>query len=148
MGLPQNEIAVAARATTIAAMPKSSSKQPKLVADLDAKLAPLGHFRARPMFGGYGLYLDGTIFGLIAWDKVWLRVDDRSRPAFENAGMEPFTYSRSSKAVTLTYFRCPDPVLADAGKLRKWAKEARRASLERQKPTRRRASRPRISDLG
>ena len=118
-------------------MPKPPSKQQQLVAALDAKLAPLGHFRARPMFGGYGLYLDGVIFGLIAWEKVWLRVDDRSRPGFEKAGMEPFTYSRRSQAVTLTYFRCPDAVLAEGAQLRKWAKEARRASLERkaaQKP--------------
>ena len=116
---------------------KPPSPQQKLAAELDAKLAPLGHFRARPMFGGYGLYLDGVIFGLIAWDKVWLRVDDKSRPAFQKAGMEPFTYSRESKAVTLTYFRCPDDVLADGAKLRKWAKEASRASVERQKPRKR-----------
>ena len=118
-------------------MAKPLSKQHRLVPDLDAKLAPLGHFRARPMFGGYGLYLDGVIFGLIGWDKVWLRVDDKSRPAFEKAGMEPFTYSRETNAVTLTYFRCPDDVLADGAKLRKWAKEARRASVERQKPRKR-----------
>ena len=48
-------------------MAKPPSPQQNRVADLDAKLAPLGHFRARPMFGGYGLYLDGVIFGLIGW---------------------------------------------------------------------------------
>jgi len=116
-------------------MAKPPTQQQKLVAELDAKLAPLGHFRARPMFGGYGLYLDGAIFGLVAWDKIWLRVDDKSRPAFEKAGMEPFTYSRDSKAVSVAYFRCPDSVLGDGAKLRKWATEARRASVER-KPAR------------
>src|SRR4051794_10636518 len=125
-------------------MAKPPTKQQKLVAALDAKLAPLGHFRARPMFGGYGLYLDGVIFGLLAGDKVWLRVDDKSRPVFEKAGMEPFAYSRNSEAVTLTYFRCPNSVLAEGAKLRKWVKEARRASLERksaQKPARRKPGR-------
>ena len=131
-------------------MAKPPTTQQQLVDELDAKLAPLGHFRARAMFSGYGLYLDGVIFGLIAWDKLWLRVDDRSRPAFQKAGMEPFTYSRRSKAVTLTYFRCPDPVLADAAKLRKWAKEARRASVERPKTAgkRRESRRPRIPRPG
>jgi DNA transformation protein len=120
-------------------MPKPPSKQQKLVEELDIKLAPLGHFRALRMFSGYGLYLDGAIFGLVARDRLWLRVDDRSRPDFQKAGMEPFAYSRDGKSVSLTYFRCPAPVLADPPKLRKWAKEARRASVERMKPARKRS---------
>ncbi|WP_395022649.1 TfoX/Sxy family protein [Dongia sp.] len=119
-------------------MPKPPSLQQKLVDEIDAKLAPLGHFRARPMFGGYGLYLDGVIFGLVAWDRLWLRVDDRSRPDFEQAGMPPFAYSRGGASVSLSYFRCPDPVLGDSAKLRKWVREARRASVERPKPRRKR----------
>jgi DNA transformation protein len=115
----------------VSQMAKPPPKHQTLIADLDAKLAPLGHFRARPMFGGYGLYLDGAIFGLIGWDKVWFRVDDKSRPDYLKAGMEPFTYSRDRRAVTMAYFRCPDAILGDGAKLRKWAKEARRASVER-----------------
>ena len=131
-----------------APMPKPPSQQQKLVDEIDTKLAPLGHFRALRMFSGYGLYLDGVIFGLIARDRLWLRVDDRSRPDFQKAGMEPFAYSRDGKSVSLTYFRCPDLVLADPAKLRKWAKEARRASLERKKPTRKRPTgRPRNRSL-
>jgi DNA transformation protein len=75
-------------------MPKPPSPQQKLVDAIDIKLAPLGHFRALRMFSGYGLYLDGVIFGLVARDRLWLRVDDRSRPDFQKAGMEPFAYSR------------------------------------------------------
>jgi DNA transformation protein len=130
-------------------MPKPPSQQQKLVDEIDTKLAPLGHFRALRMFSGYGLYLDGVIFGLIARDRLWLRVDDRSRPGFQKAGMEPFAYSRDGKSVSLTYFRCPDPVLADPAKLRKWAKEARRASVERKKPARKSGGgRPRSRSLG
>ncbi|MBK8160763.1 MAG: TfoX/Sxy family protein [Rhodospirillaceae bacterium] len=43
----------------------------KLVATLGAKLAPLGPFLARPMFGGFGLYIDGLIFGIMALDQVY-----------------------------------------------------------------------------
>jgi DNA transformation protein len=131
-------------------MPKQASHQQSLVNEIDTKLAPLGHFRALRMFSGYGLYLDGVIFGLVARDRLWLRVDDRSRPDFEKAGMEPFAYSRDGKSVSLTYFRCPDPVLADPAKLRKWAKDARRASAERPKSVRKRprSRRPRNYDLG
>ena len=121
-------------------MAKPAPAETRLIAELDAKLAPLGHFRARRMFGGWGLYLDDAIFGLMAWGKVWFRVDDRNRPDYQKAGMEPFTYSRETRAVTMTYFRCPDPVLADAAKLRQWAKAARRASVERKSGGKRRAS--------
>ena len=131
-------------------MPKPPSPQQKLVDEIDIKLAPLGHFRALRMFSGYGLYLDGVIFGLVARDRLWLRVDDRSRPDFQKAGMEPFAYSKDGKSVSLTYFRCPDPVLADPAKLQKWAKEARRASVDRPKSARKRTHtrRPRNSGLG
>lgn len=131
-------------------MPKLPSPQQQLVDAIDIKLAPLGHFRALRMFSGFGLYLDGVIFGLVARDRLWLRVDDRSRPNFQKAGMEPFAYSRDGKSVSLTYFRCPDPVLADGAKLRQWAKEARRASIERPKSARRRSrsNHPRNRSLG
>ena len=119
-------------------MSKPPSPQQKLVDEIDIKLASLGHFRALRMFSGFGLYLDGVIFGLVARDRLWLRVDDRSRPDFEQAGMEPFAYSRDGKSVSLTYFGCPDAVLRDPAKLRKWAKEARRASAERPKSARKR----------
>ena len=110
---------------------------------LALKLAPLGDFRARRMFSGRGLYLDGVIFGLLLRGILWLRVDDRSRPDFKKEGSEPFSYSRPGKTVVVgSYFRCPDPVLADAAKLRRWCKEARRASVER-KPQAKSRPRPR-----
>jgi DNA transformation protein len=101
-------------------MVKPPTPQQKLVDEIDTKLAPLGHFRALRMFSGYGLYLNGVIFGLVARDRLWLRVDDRSRPNFQTAGMEPFAYTREGTSVSLAYFRCPDPMLADPAKLRKW----------------------------
>jgi len=40
----------------------------ELLDHLTDQLAPLGEARGRPMFGGYGVYLDGLIIGLIAFD--------------------------------------------------------------------------------
>lgn len=92
-----------------------------LVAELDAKLASLGPFRARAMFSGYGLYLDGVIFGLVLRAGFYLKVDDVNRPAFAAAGSEPFRYEKRTGEVTIdSYWRCPAPVLADGGTLREW----------------------------
>jgi DNA transformation protein len=107
-----------------------------LIAQLDRKLAPLGHIATRRMFSGYAAYLDGTVFALILRGKLWLRVDDKTRPDFVKAGMKPFAYTqtKSGKVIAVeSYYQCPDLVLADAAKLRRWAKEARRASAERNK---------------
>ncbi len=108
----------------------------KLVAALGTKLAPLGPFRARQMFGGFGLYIDGMIFGLMARDQVFLKVDDQNRPAFESAGSAPFRYETARGETTITsYWRCPDAVLRDATKLQLWVTAAlpasRRAQLKK-----------------
>jgi DNA transformation protein len=107
-----------------------------LIAQLDKKLAPLGHVRARRMFSGYGVYLDGVVFALVLHGKIWLRVDDQTRPDFVRAGMKPFSYTRPSSGKVIaveSYYQCPEAVLADGAKLRRWCKEARRASAERNK---------------
>ena len=110
-----------------------------LIAQLDRKLAPLGHIRARRMFSGYGVYLDGVVFALVLRGKLLLRVDDKTRPDFVKAGMKPFSYTRPSTGKTIrveSYYECPADVLADGAKFRRWAKEARRASAERAKKPR------------
>ena len=48
-------------------------------------LAPLGTVRARPMFGGHGLTLDGHFIALIAFDRLYLKTDALSRPRFAEA---------------------------------------------------------------
>ena len=42
----------------------------ELLDHLTDQLAPLGDARGRPMFGGYGVYLDGLIIGIIAFDSI------------------------------------------------------------------------------
>lgn len=115
-------------------MTKSEIPNAKLIKDLDAKLAPLGHFHSKRMFGGQGVYLDDVIFGLLFGGELWLRVDDRNRADFEKAGMEPFTYERSDgKQVSITYWSCPPKVLRDGKLLQAWVARSRAASAERKK---------------
>ena len=94
----------------------------ELLDHLVDQLAPLGEARGRPMFGGYGVYLDGLIIGLIAFDGFYLKVDDRNRPDFEAAGSAPFSYDTKSGTNTITaYWEVPADVLEDAEQLRAWA---------------------------
>jgi len=43
------------------------------------------------MFGGYGIFLDGSMFALITRDnRLFLKADDINRPQFEQLDLEPF----------------------------------------------------------
>lgn len=100
-----------------------------IVAELEGKLTPLGPFRAKAMFSGYGLYLDGIIFGLVLREHFYLKVDDHNRPDFVRAGSEPFRYETRRGEVTVdSYWRCPARIMADAGKLQEWVGNSLAAS--------------------
>src|ERR1051325_3013663 len=44
----------------------------------------------KSMFGGVGIYAQGLFFALIAENRLYFKVDDATRPDFEQRGMEPF----------------------------------------------------------
>jgi DNA transformation protein len=92
--------------------------------------APLGSVRARRMFGGHGLYVDDVFVALIADERLYMKTDDASRPAFERAGCEPFAYSRRDRsAVTLGYWTAPQEALDSAPAMAPWARLSLAAAL-------------------
>ncbi len=54
------------------------------------QLSELEDVMPRSMFGGVGLYSRGLFFGIIARDRLYLKVDDETRAAYEEAGEKPF----------------------------------------------------------
>ena len=79
----------------------------------------LGHIdgvTSERMFGGYGLYLEGVIFGIITSDSVlYFKVDETNKSAFESRGSEPFVYTghKHKKSVTMPYWRVPEEIMED-----------------------------------
>ena len=89
------------------------------------RLAALGDITSRVMFGGVGLYRQGVIFGIVFGDRLYLKVDDRSRHAYLARGMEPF---RPNERQTLkAYYEVPPGVFNDWEELLSWVKAAIRA---------------------
>jgi len=87
------------------------------------QLRGLGVVTSRKMFGGAGLYLDGTIFALIAYDTLYFKVDETNRSDFEKAGMEPFQpFDDTSYA--MNYYEVPIDVLEESDELVAWARDA------------------------
>ena len=80
-----------------------------------------GNVTARKMFGGAGLYRYGKMFGLIAGDVAYLKVDDSNRDVFIQAGSSPFKPYPDKKTV-MPYYEIPPGVLEEPEELIKWAK--------------------------
>jgi DNA transformation protein len=78
---------------------------------------------ARRMFGGAGLYSDGMMFGLIADDVAYLKVDDSNRDEFLRAGSSPFR-PYPDKKETMSYFEIPADVLENQDLLGRWAERS------------------------
>ena len=89
------------------------------------QLAGWADVSTRKMFGGAGLYCDGTMFGLIADDIVYLKVDDSNREYFIKAGSFPFNpYPDKVKTVVMSYYEIPADVIEDPDELAKWAQRS------------------------
>jgi DNA transformation protein and related proteins len=96
-----------------------------LTTRLLGQLSALGGLTCRAMFGGHGLYWNGVIFAIVFRDRLYLKVDEQSKPDFVARGMGPF---RPNERQTLTsYYEVPPEVLADQDALLSWAGEAIRA---------------------
>lgn len=108
-------------------------------------LLPFGPVTARSMFGGYGLYLDGVMFALIAYDTLYFKVDDGNRDDYIEAGTGPFTYAGRHRPVEMSYYRIPEVVMEDLGVMAQWAERAHQAarrSKAKSPPRKSRARRP------
>ncbi|HEU5399152.1 MAG TPA: TfoX/Sxy family protein [Gammaproteobacteria bacterium] len=86
------------------------------------QLADAGPLKVRPMFGGHGLYLGASFFGIVHKGSLYLRTDEASRPAYLAKGSRPFS-PRGAKELH-RYYEAPAEVLEDAETLAKWARRA------------------------
>jgi len=96
---------------------------------LEEMLAPLGGVVIKRMFGGYGLFLDGLMFGLIADDQLYFKTTAAGRAAFEAEGLGPFTYTKKgTDAVLTSYWQAPERLLDEPDELIGWARDAVRSA--------------------
>jgi DNA transformation protein len=92
-------------------------------------LASLGAVRAKRMFGGHGLYCDDLFFALIAYQRLFLKVDAQTQPAFAAAGCEPFVYNSRTGATTMGYWSVPAEAMESPALMQPWARQALAAAL-------------------
>ncbi len=88
------------------------------------QLEAVGPVGARAMFGGFGLYLRGVMFALIADETLYFKTDAGNRAAFEAAGMGPFVYESRGRRLAMSYHEAPPDALEDAAALSELARGA------------------------
>jgi len=84
------------------------------------------------------VYSGTTFFALVDDDVLYFKVDDQSRPRFEERGMRPFR-PFGEEGEVMQYYEVPADVIEDIDALRGWGAEAvavgRRAKARRVKRT-------------
>jgi DNA transformation protein len=101
------------------------------------QLQPLGGVSARAMFGGWGVYLDGRMFALVAEDTLYIKADDANRAEFTAFGLESFRFEMKGAVKEMSYFQPPASALDDGVRLCAWARkgvEAAARAAQRKKP--------------
>jgi DNA transformation protein len=92
-------------------------------------LAPLGPVRVARMFGGHGLYVDDLFIAIVADDRVYLKADALTLPAFDAAGCEPFTFDARGKTSVTSYRAVPAEAMDSPHAMQPWARRAIEAAL-------------------
>jgi DNA transformation protein len=126
---------------------RSAAKpQPDIVRRFLALTTPIGAVEAKPMFGGYGFYLEGVIFALEFDGQIWLKMDKETRARFEEAGCRPFVYQGQHRPVEMPYWTLPAEAARGGAALKRWVglslDVARRAAERKRATVRRRPQQP------
>ena len=83
------------------------------------------------MFGGAGVYCDGTMFALVSDGVIYLKAGESNDADFAREGLSPFTYrAAGGKRAVMSYRRMPDRLYDDPGELAIWAEKALAAAQQ------------------
>src|SRR5215472_1703920 len=103
---------------------------------LREQLAPLGRLTMRRMFGKTGVFCDGVMFGMVADNTLYFRVDDVNPAVFaEAASFPPLSYEKKGSTIDLSFWRVPERLFDEPDELVSWAQAAlaaaRRVAVKR-----------------
>ena len=108
----------------------------KLVADFQV----MGPARAKAMFGGYGIYIDEYMVGLVADSVLYLKVDTILAKAYAEKNLPHFTYHKNGRVFNMSYCQAPAEITHDIEMMVAWvsksydvAKRAKQAKKVRAK---------------
>jgi DNA transformation protein len=99
------------------------------------QLAPIGPIKAGRFFGGIGLKSGNAQFGMLMEGSLYFVVNDSTRPGYEKAGSQCFSYKTKKGTVQVRrYFEVPPEVIEEAPRLQALARESIQVAASTSKP--------------
>jgi DNA transformation protein and related proteins len=93
------------------------------------QLAPIGPIKTARFFGGIGLKSASVQFGMMMEGRLYFVVNDATRPAYEAAGSQCFSYTTKKGTVLVRrYFEVPPDIMEEAPRLQELARESIQAA--------------------
>jgi DNA transformation protein len=90
---------------------------------------------SRSMFGGYGFYINGKIFAIIADGRLFFKADAEAIPDFKKYDSKPFHYSSKDRGVyTMGYWELPEELMEEKTELFRWIQRAAASSKKKSAP--------------
>jgi len=105
-------------------------------------LAPFGPCEARRMFGGFGIFHQGLMIGLIADGSLYLKADADTRELFAAEGSETFRYYKKGREYQLSYYLAPETFFEESEACLHWAQLAFDAALHNPKKSKKGSNKP------
>lgn len=102
-------------------------------AAIEEMFETLGPVKIRRMFGGKGIYFEGTILALEVGGEILLKGDAETAPEFEGAGSRQWAYDGKGKPVKMPYWSIPESAFDDADEMAGWVRLAYAAALRSKK---------------
>jgi DNA transformation protein len=93
------------------------AEQSEFMATVLKLLTPLGEVTSKRMFGGYGVFLEASMFALVSKnDELFLKADEVNKAAFVARGSK--THGK------MPYYAAPPETLKGWGEMESWARGA------------------------
>ncbi|MDX2503518.1 MAG: TfoX/Sxy family protein [Gammaproteobacteria bacterium] len=107
-----------------------SNEEKEFVTYVVELMQPMGPVRAKGMFGGHGIFLEGIMFGLVADSVLYLKVDKETEMQYKARGLEAFTYHKKGKEYKMSYYQAPEEILEDGEEMTTWANKAYEVAIK------------------
>jgi len=88
------------------------------------QLSALPEVRAKAMFGAHGLYQADRFFGIVDEGRLFFKVNEKSKAAYVERDMGPFTYEARGKTLAMGYYEVPLDIMEKPADLVEWARQA------------------------
>ena len=106
-----------------------SIEQREYVAHIVDLLQFIGPVESKSMFGGFGMFLEDLMFGLVAGNELYLKVDTQNFQDYEDLGLQAFSFEKNGRQIKMSYYQAPEEALEDAELLSDWASNAYGAAM-------------------